>query len=662
MQKYQHFQFTLIELKKLLKLFFIFLLVLSGARAFLFLNYSSFHEHPFSEILSAFILGLRLDASALAYGFAPMVLLLFLVWLLRARFMQRVVPFIEQLYFSFLAVVLYVLVFSDFAYFSFFGERATLMIFGVFDDDTEALIRTAWENYNVIGVAIFSLLFLGVALFTIAKVLHSKTSSRAEWNWFKQLGFFLSVIVLVGITGRGSFTLFPLAYNTPDPTPNQFLNNLSKNSVFTLFDAYNAYEKNKNGHYDLIKQVGYKGKIAEAFRIHTGRKDINTTNLLANIRYMTPHNETLHKRPPNVVVVMVESFGLPITRYESPSFDILGSLKKHFDEDTLFTRFFSASNGTIVSMEPFLLNITARPNSTPFGQGEFQNTSFYQASARVYQQAGYETSFVYGGDLSWRNVGNFMPKQGFDHVEGATKIAQSLGEDKEKISHDWGVFDGELYKYIEQKLKKAKKPQFIYIMTTNNHPPYTVPKEYKSHPLEFSEKLKTHITGDMELAHKRFRDYGYALDMAGKFMDAIKSSPLADNTVVAITADNNTVEGIMKYDDYYNTTKLIPFYLYLPKYLKPKQKIDTTVPSSHKDLFPTLYNLTLSNQPYTAIGTNLLDTHKLHCGFNDAGILIARDGGFKLGHALTKAQKECEEYYKATLAVTEYLVQSQKKK
>jgi len=141
-------------------------------------------------------------------------------------------------------------------------------------------------------------------------------------------------------------------------------------------------------------------------------------------------------------------------------------------------------------------------------------------------------------------------------------------------------------------------------------------------------------------------------------MDNIKSSELKDNTLVTITADNNTVEGIMSYDDYYTETKKIPFYLYMPEYLK--KDFDTSLASSHKDIFPTLYNLTLSEAEYMAIGTNLLDKEALHCGFNDAGVIMSQSGGFKYKKAITIEQKKCEEYYRASLAVSEYLVKSQK--
>ena len=648
------------------KLFMVVLFLMSVARVLLFSAYANFSSYEQSELLDAFWLGFRLDASVLAYLFALPILIAFIFWILNLQSIKTAIYALVKFYFIVAFTALVVFYFSDYAYFSFFGEHSTLMIFGVFDDDTSALIKTAFANYNVALVVFILILLLGLFYFMVFTLLKpveffQSGSFKTRIGVFGQFLLFLSLIITTALVGRGSFGLFPLSHHTPDPTPDNFLNNISKNPVFAITNSYTIYKKNKNGHYDLIKMVGYKGKMKEAFRIHIQKEDIDEGNLLANIKYKTPKNEIIQNKMPNVVVVMVESFGMPLLDYESESFDIMGRMKKHFGEDILFRRFISASNGTISSLEPVILNITGRPKSTPFSQGQYSNTSFYQASAKVYRDAGYETSFVYGGDLSWRNIGNFMPKQGFDHVEGNKVIAKALHKDKEKISHDWGVFDQYLYSYIGQKLKNAKKPQFVYVLTTNNHPPYKIPSDYKSKPLVISKKLKEHIKGDRELAKKRFRDYGYAVDMGGKFLDDIKSSNLADNTVVVFTADNNTVEGIMRYDNYYTQTKTIPFYIYLPKYLKPTCDIDTDIPSSHKDIFPTLYNLTLSDATYTAIGTNLLDKTKLHCGFNNEGILMAKDGGFKVGKAKTLAQKECEKYYKATLAVTEYLIKSQKR-
>ncbi|MCD6173314.1 MAG: LTA synthase family protein, partial [Sulfurimonas sp.] len=563
-------------------------------------------------------------------------------------------------YYILIVTLLISFAFIDLAYFSFFAEHSTIMIFGVFDDDTEALINTALANYNIPLVTLIGSFFYLIIYFLTFKIIKQKEKIDTQWSMKKQTIFFLLLVITIGVLARGSLGLFPLAKYIPDVSADPFINKLPQTPTYALVYAYKQYKKSKSGRYDLIKDLGYKGKIDKAFMVHLETDNINQDDLLNNITYQTDANEVVKNKPPHVVVVMVESFGMPILSYQSKTFNIMGKIKKHFQEDILFTNFISTGNGTVSSLEALLLNIPSRPGAIALGQSKYLNTSFKQASARVYQDAGYETSFVYGGDLSWRNVGSFMSRQGFDSVKGKAQIVKSLSLDAKKDAHDWGVYDEFSYKYILEKLKNAKKPQFIFLLTTNNHPPYKVPENYKSNKLEFSKELKEHITGDMDLARRRFKDYAYAVDMAGDFLDKLKASPLSENTVVALTADNNTVEGIMRYEDYYTQTKRIPFYIYLPEYLKTTT-FDTTLASSHKDIFPTLYNLTLDNVSYMAIGTDLRNRERLRCGFNKAGVLVTNNGGFKDTKAKTDEQKRCVKHYKSSLAVTEFMIQSNKK-
>ena len=650
-----------LHVKRLLLSTFIlllsFLTIMSAVRIFIFINHNTHNIQNYPDLLSALWLGFRLDASILAYAMALPTLYLLFLWISRASWVIKRSYRVIRYYLFIMLTLISIMLITDIAYFSFFSEHITLMIFGIIDDDTKALFEIAKKNYNLPLITFGILIYLsGLYKFIDYLFKRRPTPSLKTTPFLIQIGFFFILVALIALVGRGSIGIFPLAKNIADVSDNPLINKLPKNGVYAMIDAYKQYSKSKDGSYDLIKMSGYKGKIEEAFSLHV-REEINKENLLLNLIKTTPKNTYLEKNPPHVVVIMVESFGLPILKYQSEEFDILRRLKKHFDEDTLFTNFISASNGTIVSLEPLLLNITARPQSTSFAQSKYLNTFFIEASARVYQNAGYESSFVYGGDLSWRNVGSFMSRQGFKYTYGKAAISKALHVKSKDAYHDWGIYDKYTYDFVYEKLKNAKKPQFIFVLTTNNHPPYAISKEYTSKELHFSKELNEHITGDKDLAKKRFQDYQYALDMAGRFMDKIKDSSLAQNSVVAITADNNTVEGIMHYDNYYDETKKIPFYLYLPKSLYIKD-INTSTAGSHKDIFPTLYNLTLSNQAYISIGTNLRDKQTLHCGFNDTGVIMSNDGGFKSGKAKTELQKECDKYYKASLAVTEYLIKN----
>ena len=70
----------------------------------------------------------------------------------------------------------------------------------------------------------------------------------------------------------------------------------------------------------------------------------------------------------------------------------------------------------------------------------------------------------------------------------------------------------------------------------------------------------------------------------------------------------------------------VPFYLYIPKNLRPNKEIDTSVVGSHTDILPTLYNLSLSNTPYWATGINLLsDDAKQNIASNCLGSIMTKD-------------------------------------
>jgi len=605
-----------------LKLQFLFLALMSVYRMWFYREFSPYAVLPQSlqsDFWQALWLGLRLDLSVLGYVMIAAMLLLIGLQIARTRngLIRRVLTF----YFFVIYLMISLIIGSDMAFYSYFGEHINIMIFRVMDDDTSALMEIALRNYNLPLIGLLATIYMSVLWKLIGWIFRQceeKETVSIPMVWMILLYF--SVIALSFLAARGSLGHFPISKNIVDVSPDPFINKLPKNGIFAFNKAYSLYKESKSGEIDIIKMMGYSKNIQEAFTIHAQGKIVDPENLIASLEQTTPVNLALEKNPPHVVVIMVESFGMPMTAYQSKTFDIMGRLKKHFDHDTLFTNFISGSNGTIGSMEPFLLNIAARPASTSFGQSNYMGTAFNQAAAKVYQSKGYETSYVYGGDLSWRNVGGFFKYQGFDHVEGKASIVSALGLDGAKVSHSWGVFDQYAYDFLIQKLEHVKAPQFMYLMTTNNHPPYDIPGDYHSNSLQWSAEMTQHMSGDKTLLEKRLHDYAYAVDMVGRFMDEIKNNPKLANTVVVITADNNTIESSMKYDDPIATAKQIPFYLYLPKSIKPRD-INTSVAGSHKDIFPTLYNVTLSDARYISMGVNLLEKGKLQCGFNDDGIL-----------------------------------------
>ncbi|MDR2457017.1 MAG: LTA synthase family protein [Clostridiales Family XIII bacterium] len=218
-----------------------------------------------------------------------------------------------------------------------------------------------------------------------------------------------------------------------------------------------------------------------------------------------------------------------------------------------------------------------------------------------YKKNGYKAYFLYGDNTSLRNVGTFALNLGFDEIvneAGASIPGSSRGA--------WGIYGEYLFDAISKNLSDDTNSKFIFALTTSNHSPYSLPKSYKVIPLEMPESLKEKVY-DKKESYKRFATYQYANEMLARFIDRVKNSKYADNTIIAVTGDHRF--NLYHEDSLLNTVK-VPFYLYIPKSLKPKN-VDTSVLGSHLDIMPTLYNLSLSNENYISEGIDLFSKKAL---------------------------------------------------
>ncbi|MCT7493199.1 sulfatase-like hydrolase/transferase [Aliarcobacter cryaerophilus] len=650
---------TISSLKKLFLVYIIFLLFMSIFRVIFFIYYNeldSFTNFNF-DMLNMLFLGFRLDLTVIGYiQVIPSFCLIFSYYLNSERVFYLFNKFL--VYYLFIIFVIVSLLFvADFGFYSYFKDRLNILFFGLFEDDTVALLKTFWENYNVILILGVFFIYLVILFYIIKKIFQKDFTNQNFLKFIKiPVVFFLALLAFNFFIIRGTFGMYPLGKMIPNISQSEYINKMSQNSVRAFISANSVRNKFKKNKIDYIKETGFENNIERAFEIHKGTTNIDRENLLNNITYTT---KKVDDEDYNIVVIMVESFGIPILKYQSEEFDIMGNLKKHFEEDILFSNIISEGDGTISSLEALFLNIPYRPNSFPFSQSKFAQTSFAFSPAFLYTNAGFNTSFIYGGDLTWRDLGKFVKFQSYDSVEGKQDVFASIKVTKEESEyfHPWGIYDEYLYEHILNKLETSNKKEMILALSTNNHPPYDIPKNYETKIKSYSEDLKNHIIGDFDLAKQRFKSYGYALDSVGTFLDKFKKSKFKDNTIVVITADNNTIEGIMKYDDNpIFTSKNIPIYFYLPKKLKDRLEIDTSVAGSQKDIFPTLYNLTLKDTKYLSIGNNLFDKIYPHFGFNGSMIVNHGNEVRKLNSLKEKSEDELVNYYKASLAVTEYLI------
>ncbi|WP_426720913.1 sulfatase-like hydrolase/transferase [Enterobacter cloacae complex sp. 301C7] len=98
----------------------------------------------------------------------------------------------------------------------------------------------------------------------------------------------------------------------------------------------------------------------------------------------------------------------------------------------------------------------------------------------------------------------------------------------------------------------------------------------------------------------------YSNDQLGRFISWVKSETLGSHTIVAVTGDHN-IRGI----GYPEPQELalghaVPFSVCVPLNYQHSSYFDGNRVGSHKDILPTLYQLSLSDTLYYTHGVQLV--------------------------------------------------------
>lgn len=673
--RHYYFRWT----KNLLFLVLIVLAMMSLARgtfAFIFGDIANLTNN-LKVVGQAMFLGMRYDLMPLAYINAVPFLLLNLAYFFPGKFTIRATRFLIVTILCLGYFVLGWIYVCDYGFYSFFQDHLNVLFFGFFEDDTIALIISIWKNYNApLWLAI--ILFLHFGFYRFTKFLFSPFEfdlkvKRFDW---KMPFIFLFGVVTIAFAGRGNFTRLPLSIEDAHISSNEFINKLSINGAISLNRALKIRKTYGKGGYDYLKQYGFKD-WKEAYK-QAFHKSPKSTSLINALKHRTPPNPALKERPAHVVLVVMESFGTYWNSFDNKDFNILGDLKNHFKEDILFKNFLPAENGTIGSIVSIATSQVIRPGARFLSESEFMRTTLSSSGHLPFKEQGYDTHFMYGGKLGWRDLGKYLQAQKYDQLWGADEIKEAMPElnniSMKDLGNEWGIFDEYLYSFLEERLRTATRPQFIMVLTTSNHPPFEVPSTYEHQKLELSEKIKEKITASEDIAHKRFSALQYGNQKMAEFLNRMKASSLKDKVVVALTGDHSywIARGVGLEEEFKRYA--VPFYLSLPEELKPA-RYDRHRFGSHEDIFPTLYHLTLSNQEYLKLGENMLGEDSI--ATNSTGLVANKHGAFHhdkfwkwkdLGEQILEPSEETEElkalkvYHKALISITDLYLKEEKKR
>lgn len=621
---------------------FAFLVLLLGAltRAVFALGLvgSVAFEGALHQLFPALFLGLRYDLIGWAYLVAPAYLV---AWAASPFLGEQGLDHLLRVQRAYLFggfLLLLLLAVCDLGFYSYFQDHINVLFFGLWEDDTQALVITIWKNYAVLWWGLL-LSALGACAWWLLGRWHRPPHFSGPMldftsDWRRQLATFGAGLVAVAFLARGNFSRLPLSIEDSFISSNEAINKLSVNGLIAMNRALRIRRAHGQGSADFLKQQGYGSATPALSDFHSYRQTPHPfLPELGSLKRRTSEKVYPQGTPPHVIVVAMESFGSMWWDYDS-QLPFLGSFAAHAREDYLFRNFLSGDNGTIGSLVMLATGLPARPGARYLSEGEHMKTALTAGAHLPFKHQGYTTRYLYGGKLGWRQMGQYLKGQGWDVLEGAEQVVPKLGlghRASDEIGNEWGIFDEHLFTHLERELRDAKRPQFFLVLTTTNHPPFEVPANYTAQGLEsIPEALRSLFSKSEAEVLRRFKTLQYANQKLGEFLTRLKASaPLADNVVVAVTGDHSFWVGqdegkagiVRKY--------AVPFYLYLPPALRPASW-NPDAWGSHEDILPTVYERVLSDTEYWGFGEDLfgersaaLNTAKL--AVNQAGAVIDQE-------------------------------------
>ncbi len=565
------------------------------------------------NIFHAFWVGFLFDAKILAIVLAPWLLLQLLAFLVyQPRLSKRLFSCLRYILVV-VSIILYIILIIDLSYYSYFQSHIDVRIFGLIEDDTEAILLSIWQEYPVIKVFFLVSLIFALMSWFIFKLGHK--SSRLTVPNFKFLGKFSFIIfslLFVASFARGSIGVFPLSRDHSYISTNQFVNILVSNGPTSLIYAWSDRKKFRysTDMQPILRKYEYKN-IKEAIQTYYGISNPQSPSKNYYFKATSSRNVPRPAKKYHLVLILMESWSGYYFTLHSPKFNIFAGLDKHIDAGRLihFPNFFSMQNGTIAGLETLLiLNIEGLISQT-----KYASRLFPTSVARIFRNQGYDAQFITSGSLSWRRLNFFLPKQGFNKLHGSVAMKKRYPQ---ADGSPWGVFDQYMFDYITETLHTAKRPQFLTVLSTTHHPPYMAPKQYQALPLQIPTRVQERLVTEKARAKRAFLSFQYSNYFLARFIDKLHTSSLRDDVIVAITGDHNTWALFNFAENEIHWKYAVPFMLYLPPQLKKSLSISgrskaasyKKIFASHFDIHTTVLPLIFPGIKTFQFGSNLLSS------------------------------------------------------
>lgn len=518
-----------------------------------------------------FIEGVRFDLSALAYINIPLILLLMFPSNLRLkkRYKQTI-----NILFYITNIPFIILNNVDIEYFRFIQKRSTydfIQMLQLGDDTIKILPQYIKDYWYITLITICQIWFL----ITIKFIPNNKIEVGFR-SVLKETIIFMFSIGICVLMARGGLQLKPIKTINAGELSNSQNIGLILNTPFCILHSINENNLEQYKYYD-------KNTISNIYSPIHSKKDISIIKK-------------------NIIILIMESFSKEFIGYhnkeEKTWTPFLDSIMK---KSLVFTNAYANGLKSIEALPAITASIPTLMDN-PFITSKHAQNKFISL-AHILKNEGYSTSFFHGGRRGTMGFYSFSKQAGFDSYIGLEEY-----NNNDDFDGSWGIFDEPFLKYFAESIKQEKKPFFTTFFSLSSHPPYSLPKEYKS---------EDSYIGILETVK-------YSDNAIKKFFNEIREEDWFKNTIFLITADHTSGERFNK--KYKNKVGKYAIPMIIYKGDNSLEGINENI-VQQIDIMPTILDMINYNKKYFAFGKSMFSKKQWAINkHQDAYLMITNNG------------------------------------
>ncbi|MGF7039519.1 LTA synthase family protein [Mucilaginibacter lappiensis] len=480
--------------------FFVFWLVFFAITRVTFELYF-FHKlngAGFGEILQTFFYGLRLDASAAAYICIIPLLVFVVYWCIPSR---SVKPIWLKGYVWFCLFCISLNTILNFNIFREWGTKVTFRVFSsLYHAPSEALASTG--SSPVARCITIGILLLGTGILLSNYIINYNFKKPVTEPRVKTVAICLLLFANF-VLMRGGLQTEPVNQNAAYFSDKEIMNQCALNTEWNLFN--NIFENFRRPYNPYVfMQPGSAAQLVQ---------DIFSVKGDSTLKVLTTNR-------PNVVIIQLESYTASIIESLGGDKGVAPNFEKFIHNGILFNNIYSSADRTDKGIISIMSGFPSQAIRTVVADTIKQKK--LPALSTVFKNAGYQTTYFYGGKSTYMDFNIFMKSHLVDH------IIDEFSFNKGQVKTEWGVYDDVLLSKHLQYNEHQKQPFFSYLQTSTNHEPFVLP--VKAHyPDDDAE-------GD---ASNKFRSTAYFTDSClNAYFEQAKKQAWYKNTLFILVADH----------------------------------------------------------------------------------------------------------------------------